>query len=79
MPLSPPLTLTQELGTLTKLTKLNMAGNPLQPPFSRLVEVLGELSLVEFCSSASDRLDITNCSFVELPAEVWGGTKVFGG
>lgn len=55
---------------MTKLSTLNLSGNPLRPPFSTIMEVNGELSLIEFCNKASEKLDLTNCGFETLPEEV---------
>ena len=58
---------------MTQLAVLNLSDNPLRSPYSRLVELNGELSLVEFCNPAAEKLDLTNCGFDTLPEEVREG------
>ena len=60
---------------MTWVEVLDLTGNPLRPPFAQVLEINGELSLVEFCNRSSDKLDLTNCGFEELPEEVSVGGR----
>lgn len=63
----------QELGLMTQVQVLDLTGNPLREPFSRVLDVNGELAVVELCNRTSEKLDLTNCGFEVLPEEVWKG------
>lgn len=66
-----PQELPLDFGALAALTALALRGNPLRPPFNRVLEAHGELAIVaSLLNPLAPRLDLSECGFDRLPAEV---------
>lgn len=50
---------------------MNLRGNPLRPPYARLVDAHGDLAVITaLLNPAAARIDLSECAFDRLPAEV---------
>jgi hypothetical protein len=55
---------------MTRLTSLILRGNPLRQPFGRLADAHGDLAAARLLDPYSERIDMSECGFDRLPAEV---------
>ncbi len=60
-------------GTLTRLRDLTLKGNPLRPPYPKLIECHGDLAVItSLLDCNAVRVDLSECGFEKLPSEVVG-------
>jgi hypothetical protein len=61
-----------EVGNLTRLEWLSLAGNPLELPYSAVRrEPYGDLAIVSFLDRYTQELDLSGCGFEEMPSLVF--------